>query len=347
MNKNLLEKIDATAMYAVLYTMVFITIYMTIPYILPFVVGTVIALSAQRPINYITGKFKVKRGIVGLVVVLIVFAFFSALFAGIIAKIVSELITISEMLPEAFAQFKQYGYKYLDMAASYYKTVDPAIIESIKGSANRIFTGSLSAAMVIVNFILDILKSLPGFLMMVLFTLLSAIYIAIDLPRLKAGFFSLLSKEEGSKARGVFFEANRMLGSYLRAYLILISITFAEVFIGASLLKLRYALLISIITALSDLLPVLGPGTVLLPLGTIYLIGGNFFQGIGIFVIYIVILIIRQVLEPKVVSSSLGVYPLAIIIAIFIGLRAYGITGMIFTVFFAVFYVIFHKVGLL
>lgn len=347
MNQRIMEKLDRVVLYAVIYTTIFITFYLTMPYILPFVLGTIIALIAQGPINLIVKRFKAKRGLVGVIVVLVIFAIISALLAAVIGKIVTELIALSNMLPNIFTEFKNHGYKYLDMAASYYNMIDPTIIESIKGSANKIFSSSFTAAVFIVNFLLDVLKSLPGILMLILFTLLSAVYIAIDLPKLKDNFFSLFSKEDSPKAKGIILEANKMLGGYLKAYLILISITFIQTYIGTSILKVRYALIVSVITSISDLLPILGPGTILIPLGAGYIIAGRYLQGIGILIIYLIILIVRQILEPKVVSSSLGVYPLAIVAAIFIGIKAYGLTGMIFTVFFVVFYVVLQKVGIL
>jgi len=95
------------------------------------------------------------------------------------------------------------------------------------------------------------------------------------------------------------------------------------------------------------MMPVLGPGTVLIPTGTIFIISGDYIRGIGIYATYLVILVVRQILEPKVVSSSLGIYPLAVIIAIFVGLKAFGFIGMIFTLFLVVFYVVLQKVGVL
>jgi len=74
---------------------------------------------------------------------------------------------------------------------------------------------------------------------------------------------------------------------------------------------------------------------------------GSFVKRFDRIILYILAVIIRQVIEPKIVSSSLGIYPLAIIIAIFIGLKAYGFIGMIFTVFLVVFYTVLQKVGVM
>ena len=347
MNQNLSVKIDRIAIYTVVYTFIFLILGITIPYIFPFILAAIIALIAQAPINFITRKLKLKRGPVGLIVVLIIFAAIFAVIISIVISVVNELISLSTLLPETFVVLKEYWYKYLDMAAIYFSTLDPTVIDSIKSAANKLFSSSFTAAFYIVNSILDILKSLPGLLMFILFTLLSSIYIAIDLPYIKQKTLSFFSKEDSSKAKTVVYETNKMITGYLKAYVILISMTFVQTYVGTSILNLKYALLISIATSLSDLLPILGPGTVLVPIALVYIFGSNYVQGIGILAIYVIITIIRQILEPKIVSSSLGINPLSIIIAIFIGLKLYGFIGMIFTVFFVVFYVILHKVKIL
>jgi sporulation integral membrane protein YtvI len=347
MNEKYLKKIDAIAIYTIIYCSVFIALSLAMPYILPFVLGTIIALISQPIINFITKKIKVKRNIIGLIVVLVIFAAIFGILTLIILRIVNELITLSAMLPNTIGRITNDGYGLIDKASSYFASMDPEIVSSIKSNASKLFSGSLTAAVIIVNYLLKILKSLPGMLMLILFTLLTAVYVAIDLPMLKKRIFSILTDDDSSRIKNIIFEANKMMGNYLKAYLILISITFIETYIGTSILKIKYAALISLITSISDLLPVFGPGTILIPLGIILLLSKAYVQGIGILVLYIVVTIVRQILEPKVVSSSLGIYPLSIIIAIFIGLKAYGFTGMIFTVFYVVFYTVLKRVEVL
>lgn len=347
MNDSFVKRFDSIFLYVVIYAAAFITFYLIIPYILPFVLGTLIALVLQPVINYSEKKFKFKRSIAGLISVLIIFAAVTAIIVLIIVNIIGELISLSAFLPGIVSDFVEKGNTFLDIAAAYYNTIDPRIIESAKGITNQIFSGSFTIAFLIINFIINVIKSLPQFLMVILFTFLTAIYVSIDLPKIKSKIMSYFNKEDSSKVRNIVSHANSMLGNYIKAYLILISVTFVITYIGMSILGLEYALLLSIITGIADLLPILGPGTILIPLGIGNIIGANYTKGIGLIILYILAVIIRQVIEPKIVSSSLGIYPLAIIIAIFIGLKAYGFIGMIFTVFLVVFYTVLRKVGVM
>lgn len=347
MNNDFTLKFDKIVLYSVIYTVCFFVLYLSLPYILPFVLGTLIALIIQPVINYTGRKIGLRRGISSIVLVLLIFAAIASLIVFIIISIVDELISLSSLMPGLISVLKENGNKYLDTVTSYYKTVDPTIIDSIKGTTNQIFSGSFSIAVSIVNFFLDILRFLPELLLVILFTFLTSIYVSIDLPRIKDGILSFFNKEDVLTFRGVIYQANSMISNYLKAYLILILVTFAQTFIGVSILKIRYAIVISLITAIFDLLPILGPGAVLMPIGVGFIITADYLRGFGILILYIVITVVRQILEPKIVSSSLGVHPLPIIIAIFIGLKAYGFVGMIFSVFLVVFYVILKKVSVL
>lgn len=120
----------------------------------------------------------------------------------------------------------------------------------------------------------------------------------------------------------------------MRAYAIILLITFCELFIGFSILsatgvmKNSYMLIIAIAIAVFDILPVAGSGGVLIPWALISLVNGNATQGIWLLVIYAVISIVRQYLEPKIVGDTLGVHPLVTLMGLYFGLKMFGFMGM-------------------
>ncbi|HBM80800.1 MAG: sporulation integral membrane protein YtvI [Clostridiales bacterium] len=355
-NQEMLNKFNKIAIYTVSYSIVFILLYLLAPYILPFVIGTLIALAAQRPINFFSKKLKLNRKITAVFTVLIIFAIISFIIGAIIFGIVNQLISLSTLISDYFMKLKNQEYSFADAILSYYHSIDPSILNAIKDSTNKIFSGSFTAAVVIVKYLLNIIKSLPGILLFYLFTILSSIYIAIDLKKIKSKLFSPFSKEGSSRIKEIIMHTNSMIFKYLKAYMILISITFIETYIATTILGLKYSLLISIMTSIADLLPILGPGFILIPTGICYIIAGAYIKagvtgliikGIGLLITYLIITVVRQILEPKVLSYSLGIHPLAIIIAIFVGIKAYGFIGMVFTIFYVVFYVILKKVEVL
>lgn len=121
----------------------------------------------------------------------------------------------------------------------------------------------------------------------------------------------------------------------LRAYGLIMLITFIELFIGFSILsavgimKNSYFLWIAAGVAVFDILPVAGSGGILIPWALFSLILGNYKQAIGLLVIYGVISIIRQYIEPKIVGNSLGVHPIVTLMGLYFGLKLFGFMGMI------------------
>ena len=117
---------------------------------------------------------------------------------------------------------------------------------------------------------------------------------------------------------------------YIRAYVLLLFLTFCQLFVGFSIIGIQYPLLIALLVALVDILPILGVGTVLIPWSIIeILFVKDAFTGVGLLILYAIVSIIRQVTEPKVVAGSLGLDPLLTIIVIYAGLKLFGIFGMI------------------
>jgi sporulation integral membrane protein YtvI len=120
------------------------------------------------------------------------------------------------------------------------------------------------------------------------------------------------------------------LFGFVRAQLTLISITAILVLIGLWILGVKYALTVAIIIGLVDLLPYLGVGSVLVPWSAYsFFFAGDTRMAVGLLILYVVLLVVRQMLEAKLVSSNVGLDPLTTLIALFVGLNLFGFIGLI------------------
>ena len=92
----------------------------------------------------------------------------------------------------------------------------------------------------------------------------------------------------------------------------------------------RYAgmTIASIIIALIDIVPVLGTGTVMIPWSIYSFVTGEIGMGIGVLVIYAIISVIRQIIEPKLVAGQVGISPIITIIAMYVGIKVFGAIGI-------------------
>ena len=117
--------------------------------------------------------------------------------------------------------------------------------------------------------------------------------------------------------------------SYLKAQLIIETIIFAVLFAGFFYLGVRYSLLLAFFAALVDAVPILGTGTVLVPMALFNFLTNNMSLGWGLLILYGVAILTRQLCEPKIIGNKLGIHPLLTIFALYSGMKLFGITGLI------------------
>lgn len=172
-------------------------------------------------------------------------------------------------------------------------------------------------------------KKLPAALIGTGVCFIALFYLTLDYGGASSAAKSFLPRGTGERIVSGYKRVSRALGEYLRAYFLIMLITFAELYLGFTLLRIEYALLFASVTAIVDFLPLLGVGTVLIPWGGAALLLGDYRLGIGLFVIYAVVCAVRQFLEPKIVGNFIGTHPVVALAGVYTGLKLFGFAGMI------------------
>lgn len=181
------------------------------------------------------------------------------------------------------------------------------------------------------------LSRIPSFLFSLLVSVVAAIWFAADPDgpaRLKERLLPpAWQRRAESLGRGIF----RGAGTVLYAYGILFCVTFLLLLLGLALLGVPYALLLSLLIALFDLLPVLGAGGILVPWGIVSIFSGRGAFGACILSLSLLVFIVRQILTPRLVGRGLGIQPLLAFFAVYAGLRLAGAGGMLVGLFLSAF----------
>lgn len=118
-------------------------------------------------------------------------------------------------------------------------------------------------------------------------------------------------------------------GAWLRAQMIIILAVTVICVLGLWLLNCPYALLMGILIGLLDALPFVGTGTILIPWGAFYMFTGKFWYGVCLIVLFFVTNTLREFLEPKLIGERIGIYPLAMVAAVYVGLYLFGVFGVV------------------
>lgn len=179
------------------------------------------------------------------------------------------------------------------------------------------------------------ISSLPSFIIMLIAIILSLFYFSKDYDLIAEKIEKSFPKNIASKLPNIKKEAMTMVSKYIKAYSLLMLISFAQLFSGFLILGVKGSFLLAIIVSFVDMLPILGVGTVLIPWSIVALIQGNTFLGIGLLILFVIVYIVRQIAEPKLLSKQMNIHPLVTVFSMYAGFKILGIGGLIIAPFIA------------
>ncbi len=180
----------------------------------------------------------------------------------------------------------------------------------------------------------SVMKNVPSIAIGVVIGIIAWILFTKDYDRLVAFIQRQLPESKKNLPVEIKQVFSRTILKMIRAYGLIMLITFFELFLGFSILSMlgimknNYYIFIAILIAIFDIMPVAGSGGILVPWAIISLVMGNYKQAIGIIIMYAAITVIRQYIEPKIVGDSLGVHPIVTLMGLYFGLKLFGFLGM-------------------
>jgi len=306
--------------------------------LLPFIIAYVIAAMLQPAVRFLCKHAKVPKKLSVLVLVLVVTTLIFLLCYMILNRVYTELTVLSQNV-KGFIDYvrndKEYAKSLIDKIDSIIPFVD------MRDRLSRIWenldkemeTWLLSVANDLSGSVLPILGGIisfvPNALLVIAVVIISTYYFAVDFNRINGFIIAQLPEKAANGVRVFKKEFVGTIVKFLRAYGLIIVITFLELFVGFTMLGIKYAFLIALVTAVIDILPILGTGTVLIPWAVFLLLTGDYYTGIALIIIYIVVTVIREIIEPKIVGKYIGLYPLLTLLSMYIGLKVLGVVGLL------------------
>ncbi len=325
--KFLLDLLIGIAVGAVAIVLIRKTFFLLFPIALAFLFSELIRKSFRRlrPLNPIAKR---------ILIVLILLIFFALLF--LIALILAEraIRTSSEMAEWLTGEF--------DHIIAFCRGTVTRLEATAGRLLGREMTGSIlsqlpvlleklleSLALKLPQWIARLVGFFPRFLLSLFIFLISCYYFSCDADRFAGTIQKYVSEEKLAFLSRTKKRFCRALGQFTRAYLILYLLVFAMLFLGLILLRVSNAVGLAATIALVDALPVLGTGTVLIPWALIAFLTGESARAGGLLLLYAIILVTRQILEPKIVGDAIGLHPIISLLLVISGLSFFGLAGMI------------------
>lgn len=340
-----LKRLDRLFIFFIVYTLAFVFFFGTLKFTLPFLLAAFFALIITKPTIFIAKILRIKGWIASLItttiffisIIIIVFLLTLSLTIESI-DITSEITSmISNNSPEITATLRNIDKTLGGLNMS----VDSSILTE---HLSQIFSSIVDAASIIFQYLFKIIGYVPFIISTSFCTVLATYLFTKNFSDKKLN--KKTTKTMPKQIYKVIFELKKLFLDYICGYFLIIGISTALNLVIFSLFGIKYAITLGIVTGILDILPLLGIAIVYIPLIIFYLVQGKTTIGILLTVTFIILCILREILENKIMSSSLGITPLESIICIFSGMQLDGFKGVIFCLFFLVGYKIFLRLDL-
>ncbi|WP_068619911.1 sporulation integral membrane protein YtvI [Paenibacillus tuaregi] len=315
--------------------------YWLIPLLYPFLIAWLIAYAMNPLVGFLQKKVKLPRWLAVTLGILVFFGGASVVLSAVVTRSVKELIHLTQSFDLHIEKWKSFFIswtqsegiqniigeinKFIKNNPDYQHTINQNInrtTETISSVVTNMVTSFL-------NGIVNLLTSLPNLGVILLVIILATFFISKNWDRHLRSMTGWVPLPFRKTVKDVWGDLQKALFGYLRAQFIMISITAVIVLAGLLIIGVDSAFTFALLIGFVDLLPYLGVGTIMVPWLVYAYISGDIRLGIGLSILYGVILIARQLIEPKVLASSVGLDPLPTLIGMFVGLKLFGVLGLI------------------
>jgi sporulation integral membrane protein YtvI len=311
--------------------LVFMAAYVyVIPVLIPFIIAILFAALMEPLMRLIQCRVRMPRGFAVLITMFVLFGGIGVIFSIIILKLVAELIQLSVSLPGLTAEIKLYYQFFIERITAFYITLPTGVTSSLEQNIS-VLTSNLQGLITrSANTIISFISLVPGTLTIMIVSLMATYFLARDRKLLVGALLRYIPAPWGEKTVAILKEISAAFVGYLRAQAVLVTITILLSVTGLYLIRADYALTMGLLIGVFDLIPVLGPATIYVPWIIWSFFTGATAFGVKLTILYGLVLVVRQVMEAKIISANLGLHPLETLLAMYAGLKLGGITGLIF-----------------
>jgi len=300
-----------------------------VPIMVPFLLGTLMAW----PVVALTNKLRCPNKILRIVLSVLLYGLLGLLVSLLVVKGVSAITGIIKWLPRVYEmKLQPFVVQCYSWCVETIEGLDPTLLSALE----KLLESLLSALKNLVSYLSSMAVSLasglatgvPSLFLSMLAMIFSTIFLVSDFERIRSfasGHTPLFVKNVLQKIRVYLTDT---LFVVIRSYALIMLLTFTELSILFSIFGIESPVLKASLIAVLDIMPILGTGGIMIPWAIISLVVGYTKLGIELFVIYGIVTVVRNYVEPKIVGAQLGLHPIITLVSMFIGLRIFGFWGL-------------------
>lgn len=319
--------------FAIIIAAIFFALQFALRLLFPFVAALFISYILKHPIRLIAKKTRLSKRAAAVLMVLVFYGTIGLFLVLASIRAFSFVTDLVQQLPQIFRIYvNPVMVDLFDELEQALEQADPSLLDTVDYLWGQ-FMQSLRSlvsdlSLTSMEAISGIASSLPMLFIKLLLMVISTFFIAMDYDRLTA----FCMRQLNGWARDIFLQVKQYIVGTLfvciRSYALIMSITFIELFLGLSLFGIDYAFLIALCISIFDILPVLGTGGIMIPWAVITAILGDYPMALKLFGLYLFITIVRNIIEPKIVGSQIGLHPVVTLVSMFAGVQLFGVVGL-------------------
>lgn len=341
MEQHIIKRILRGGWVLTVGILILLSCYLLVPLLYPFLIAWLIALMLNPVVEWMSEQLRMPRWLSVTICLTLFITSMLTVAAAVVTRVVREVYNLSISMDHFLRLWREFFIQlfendkvrtFLETLGSLYKdnpNLQGSINSNLSSTAEKITTVITNFITSFLDAIVRLLSSLPNVASISIIILLSAFFISKDWSRWMGIPARAMPASINQSMRTIWGDLKQALFGYLRAQLFLISITMFIITTGLIVLRVDYAITIGLLVGIIDLLPYLGVGAVMIPWIVYCFAVDQGSLGIGLLIVYAIVLLTRQIMEPKVLASTVGLDPLLMLIAMFVGMQLFGFLGLI------------------
>ncbi len=336
--------------YVILFLFILLISIFILPVSVPIILALLTAIIIEPIVKFTEKIFKWKRKPAVITNFIFFMTIISALLYFTVTKLISQLLYTSKVIPFHLNSLTGVWINVQNNIFKYTEGLPLEVVESIQDKFDSALTSMRDALLDLLSYsnISALLTNIPNFLVNFIVFIIALFLFMLDLENIRAKFFYFLSEGTAEKVRVMSSSIKKVVIGFMKAQILA-----SFIILGASLIGLLFivspkvAVIMSIVIWIIDVIPILGSIAILAPwAGYLFLVGDTVFAT-KLTVLALILLIIRRAVEPKLMGTQMGISPLAILIAMFIGAKLFGFLGFLIGPLVVILFITAREAGMI
>ena len=305
-------------------------------FFLPFVIGWLIAMVANPLVKFLERRLNLVRKHSSVIIVVAVLAGIIGGLYFLVGRVIIEIRLLVVDMPEIYEAVRLELMEALDSLNRMVARM-PTGVQEWFNRTNENLGGIASSLMQKIAFPTvtvagNVAKGIPGALVNSIVVILSSYFFIAEQDRIRDLAGRLIPSSFYSYGGLFRKDLKNLIGGYFLAQFRIMFVVAVVLAVGFLILGVRYGILLAVLIAILDFLPLFGTGTALFPWAVVKLLSGEAVFAVGLILLYVLTQVVRQIIQPKIVGDSMGLPPLLTLVFLYVGFKIRGISGMILAV---------------